>query len=119
MNFDFPWPPTTNNLFASVGNRRIKTKAYNSYIKACQDKVLESLIPRFTFEKQRLSVVILCHAPNKRLYDIDNRAKAALDALQTCGIIENDSQLDHLTLVRGAPHPGGRICVHIEAIANA
>ncbi len=117
MTLDFPWPPTTNHLFATVGRRRVKTSAYNAYLRKCQDWVLEYAIPRFTFAKQALSVTIICHAPTKRPYDIDNRAKATLDALQACGIIESDAWVNQLNMVRGSPYPrSGRVKIHIEPV---
>lgn len=114
--FDFPWPPTTNHLFASIGKRRVKTKTYRDYLADCIEATLTTRIPRFTADHKRLSVAIICHAPTKISYDLDNRAKALLDSVQACGIIGNDSQVDRLYLVRGIPKDGGSVNVTIAAI---
>lgn len=56
----------------------------------------------------RLVVSLEFRRKDKRAYDLDNFAKAVLDALQHGGIIEDDGLIDHLTLVRG---PVGDDCV--------
>ncbi len=63
--------------------------------------------------KQRLAVTIFLHAPNKRKYDIDNRCKAILDAMQDSLLFEDDEQIDSLTLRRGEICKGGKAIVHI------
>lgn len=113
LSFEFPWPPTGNNLYPTIrGKRRVKSKQAIAYRKACADKVLELNIPRFAFVGARLRVGIWFRAPISMSYDLDNRFKAALDAMQYCGIIENDNQIDIIEGTRGQPvglpEPGGR-----------
>jgi crossover junction endodeoxyribonuclease RusA len=47
-----------------------------------------------------LNVQIQIYPPDKRRRDIDNCAKAILDALGSSGLYEDDSQIDYLALER-------------------
>lgn len=107
-----PWPPTTNNLYRTAvmsdetGTviRRVSTAVAISYRKAVGDQVLIACIPRHTLEGKRVAVSITLFAEIKTgSYDIDNRVKAVLDALQANGVLANDSQVDKLEVTRGAP----------------
>lgn len=51
--------------------------------------------------KGRLAVHIMLHAPTQRKYDVDNRIKALLDAMQSAGVFEDDEQIDVLEVRRG------------------
>jgi Holliday junction resolvase RusA-like endonuclease len=117
LSFDFPWPPTANNLYPTVRGKRVSSKAALAYRKACADAVLERHIERFRFVGCRLRILIGCHAPKPMAYDLDNRIKATLDALQYCGIIENDNQIDEIMVSRFAPHHElGKLNIVIEEI---
>jgi len=54
-----------------------------------------------------------------RAFDIDNRAKALLDALEYAGLMTDDEQVDQLTLIRGEKIPGGLVIVEIEVLNDA
>ena len=68
--------------------------------------------------KQRLAVTVFLHAPNRRKYDIDNRAKALLDSLEDGLLFEDDEQIDSLCLRRGEIIKGGKSIVHIIPLAD-
>ena len=53
----------------------------------------------------RLAVHIMLHAPNNRRYDIDNRVKPLLDALQHAGLFLDDEQVDAIEVQRGPVQP--------------
>ena len=63
--------------------------------------------------KGRLSVHVLLHAPNRRKYDIDNRIKPLLDALQFSSVYRDDEAVDHLVVRRGDIIKGGQVIVQI------
>lgn len=55
----------------------------------------------------RLKVCIELTAPNRRKFDIDNRIKACLDALQETGLFVDDEQIDELIVKRLHVEPPG------------
>lgn len=64
----------------------------------------------------RLSVEVYIHPRDKRMIDIDNRAKPLLDALQHAGAFKDDSQVDKLYVERREIIPGGKCEVVINEI---
>ena len=93
-----PIPPSTNNLFATVDHRRIKTKAYRDWLKDAgwQIKIQCRLLPSFT----RPGVRVLIEVDAPRVSDLDNRIKAMLDLLVYVHVLADDSLVDHLTIIR-------------------
>lgn len=121
LRFTLPWPPTLNHSYPSTTDKRgktkrVKSKALLAYREQCAKHVLADAIPRFNFQNgERLAVWIFYRAPRAISYDIDNRAKAVLDVLQYCGVIENDAQVDELHQERGSPDAtGGSILVQVQ-----
>jgi crossover junction endodeoxyribonuclease RusA len=64
----------------------------------------------------RLSVNIHLHNRANRSYDIDNRPKAILDALEESGVFVNDSQVDRLLVERKEAVKGGSCWVLIKQL---
>tara|TARA_R100000963_G_scaffold32792_1_gene24721 strand:- start:1293 stop:1619 length:327 start_codon:yes stop_codon:yes gene_type:complete len=64
----------------------------------------------------RLFVHIRLHAPNRRKYDIDNRIKALMDALQFAEVFADDEVVDRLLVTRHDIIKGGLAVVCIEQI---
>lgn len=112
-----PWPPSFNNDYWC---RRRDGGVYLSN----KAKLFRSNVWVAVVEKQcghvegRLSVQLYLHAPDSDMnWDIDNRAKATLDALQHVGVFENDKQIDKLLIVRGGGMVKGGGCgVFIQEI---
>jgi crossover junction endodeoxyribonuclease RusA len=65
----------------------------------------------------RLSVFLGLYSPTRRAYDIDNRVKAVLDALQHAGVYEDDEQIDRIEIVRRPVLKGG-LCIAVIAEAG-
>ncbi len=59
----------------------------------------------------RLQVFMEINPADKRVQDIDNRIKAALDALTHAGVYVDDSQIDRLIVQRGPIIRGGQMKV--------
>jgi crossover junction endodeoxyribonuclease RusA len=98
-----PFPPSVNSYWRTAtinGQKRTmlsaKGRSYrNDAIAACVDSGAFSTI------SGRVRVCLTFCRKDRRAYDLDNFAKAVLDALQHAGVIEDDGQIDHLVLVRG------------------
>lgn len=64
----------------------------------------------------RLQVEMVVHPADKRVLDIDNRIKAALDAMTHAGVYIDDSQIDRLVVSRGEIIKGGQCLVVISEV---
>jgi len=83
-----PWPPSTNNLFVNVGNKRVPSRDYTAWRKEAGWTLQAQRPPKF---KGAVTIGIeLCPAHSRR-YDLDNRSKALLDLLVTHNVIADDN----------------------------
>ena len=103
VDLTLPWPPSTNTLYRTVrfgkGNRTLlSAKARDFLDVAAREVALQRAGIRFA---GIVHVEITLHAPTRRSYDIDNRAKALLDAATHGGLWHDDDQVDVLTIRRG------------------
>jgi crossover junction endodeoxyribonuclease RusA len=115
MTLTLPWPPTTNNAYATVNGRRVKTRAARTYAQeaAAITQAAHSR-PPFT-HTDRLAVTINLHPPDRRPYDIANREKILIDAIApTLGF--NDNQIDQLHIYRNPPTQPPHATITIHAI---
>lgn len=74
-------------------------------------------LPKFD-PTDRLKVVVLLSPPDRRRRDIDNLAKALLDALEAGGLFHDDCQIDDLRIIRDKEDivKGGKVVVHISTM---
>lgn len=110
-----PWPPSVNHYWRHVviGKRAqvfISTegKAYRATVAAMVEQRRPARVPG------RLHVRILCYPPDRRTRDLDNLTKSLLDSLVHAEVIEDDSFIDELSIVRGKVEKGGRVFVTIS-----
>ncbi len=91
-----PFPPSVNSIWRAFRGRNIKSKRGREY-DARADVCLQQQqpLPRFT---QPVSVEAAFGRPDKRRRDLDNHAKAVLDALTRNGVLEDDSLIHRLLL---------------------
>ena len=117
-----PFPPSVNSYYRSIrmgkSCRVLISKRGREYRQAVidliaklvhEDPAYQGLFPFV----QRLGMTVTLNAPTRRKYDIDNRSKALLDALQHARVYEDDEQIDELTLKRGDIIKGGQAIVNI------
>ena len=104
-------PPATNNLFATVGKRRIRSARYDAWIAealwsiAFQKPGRVSGPFHFTMTVQR---------PDRRRRDLDGLCKPALDILVKAGVTDDDSLCEAISLRWESREPTGEavfICV--------
>jgi Holliday junction resolvase RusA-like endonuclease len=120
MGFEIilPWPPSANRLWRatmrvpknSKTGKRVPSQCLSEAAKAFYEDVKGALYLQmrapFPQVAGRVAVELRLSAPDGRLYDTDNRVKAAFDALQKLALLANDSQIDVHTVVRCKPGHG-------------
>lgn len=118
-----PWPPSVNHYLKITRKKnknskmvasQSKTKAANKYIDAVFFYVKQQNIK--SFGSARIKVDIVAMAPDNRKRDLDNLFKMILDSLESAGVYDNDSQIDHLSIKRGEKVKHGRILATISEI---
>lgn len=94
-----PVPPSVNGLFSTNWRtkRRFESEAYERW-KKLASKSFKYTGPIYT---KRLKAVYKYVFTDKRPRDIENYAKAISDFLVENNVIEDDSLIDHLELIRG------------------
>lgn len=113
--FELPFPPSINGYWRNYGNRQIISKRGRIYRKnAIQAMALQNLNNRNI--SNRLEVTIILRPPTKAKRDIDNYAKASLDAITHSGFWVDDEQIDRLLVVRGEKVKGGLLIVKVKII---
>lgn len=118
IRLTLPWPPTANNLFATVRTRqgverRVLTGEGRNYRRAVH-WIANSIRPRRI--TGCVAVVITAFPPDRKRRDIDNLLKAPLDALKFAGIYVDDSYIDDVHIVRGPVRGEGLLEVEIRPI---
>ena len=103
-----PYPPSVNGYYATVGKRRIVSKRGLLY----RQSVIRS-VPRIQALEGPLWMDVDLYPPSKRKYDVDNTAKALLDALTHAGIWQDDSQVFRLCLTKRDMLKDGQAVVRI------
>ena len=63
-----------------------------------------------------MQVCVELFAPDRRKRDIDNHVKSLLDSLCQAGAFDDDSQIDHLTIIRKQVWKGGLCLVRIAPL---
>lgn len=105
---EMPFPPSVNVCWRAVGGRSILSARGRVFrrdaIRACGDAAGIA---------GPVTVKIYLYPPDRRRRDVDNYAKAILDALVHAGVLEDDSQIDRLVMMRMPPEAGGRAVVRI------
>lgn len=83
----FPFPVSVNNMFPTVGKRRVPSEAYEAW-KAEVVRQLYIQSPRAVSGPVNIRIDLV--APDNRRRDADNYNKAVLDALVRHKLIEAD-----------------------------
>lgn len=118
IELTLPWPPSVNAIWRRVGAKTLLSAEGRSYRKAVADQVLIQRGAGKLGAADRLAVAIELYPPDRRRRDVDNAAKAPLDALTHAGVWDDDSQIDKLLILRRLPVAGGQIVVTIEKLGD-
>lgn len=119
LEFKVPWPPTVNNLYATVKGRRVKSAEGRRYAEQVGWKILADHVPRHTLSGPLCLWLYLRPPREHNVGDIANREKALTDALVAAGVIEDDRFIRELHIVREkALAPNGEVDVLLYEIAT-
>ena len=109
-----PFPPSVNHYWRHARGRTYVSEAGREYRSAVEARASG----RFATLRGRLHVLVKLYPPDARRRDVDNSAKALLDALAHAGVYGDDSQTDKLTLERCEKAPGGAVFVEIAEVES-
>lgn len=114
-----PYPPSTNQLYATVDGKRVKTaiaRDYAARVKAITRHAFWSHLDRLLLEAEALAVTVDLFPPDRRRRDADNALKATLDAVITGGLGIDDARVTWLLVVKHEPDKQNpRAEVRVEA----
>lgn len=106
-----PLPPSINCYWRKSPRGMYITKEGKTFRQRVAEIVTEH--NAIKFGDARLCVAMHVSMRDRRVADIDNRVKAALDALTHAGVYDDDSQIDELFVYRGEIVKGGRCNVMV------
>lgn len=120
----FPLSPSVNSYWGtkvvfSKQQRRPMSLTYVTHAgRAYQKHIRELLLERKAWYRSEnpLLVRLLVCFDSERRSDVDNRAKAALDALMNGGLFVDDSQIEQLEMRRGPTTKPAVMFVWVEEI---
>ena len=116
MLITLPYPPSLNSYYRTANGRILISAKGREYRKHVAVYLMAHGL--VSFGKARLSVEIAAYMPDKRRRDLDNLFKCVLDSLQHCGIYDDDSQIDKLSIIRDGQCKGGKLIIDILEIIN-
>jgi len=88
VRYELPFPPSMNNLFATVGRKRVRTARYSAWAKQAGEFIIMQGQKR-VHGYVSLSVALV--KPDKRTRDLSNTLKAVEDILVDMAVIDDDS----------------------------
>ena len=112
LQLDLPMPPSVNHYWGVRGKQRFIGKEGKQFRLVVAEAVAEAGVKL----EGRLAIHVALFPANRIRFDIDNRIKPLLDALQNAGCFEDDEQVDELHVLRQAVRPGGGCTVVILSI---
>ena len=113
IELELPWPPSVKSYYRHVGFKTLIAKEGRDYRATVVAKLTGVLSEPL---KERLKVTIECYPPDNRRRDLDNILKALFDSLQHAKVIEDDSQIDEINMIRREPLKPGLLFIRIETM---
>lgn len=113
---ELPFPPSVNTYWrhpttGKLAGRHLISEKGREYRQAVIDEAGRYQLVKLA---GRLSVHIDAFPPDNRRRDLDNMMKGLLDGLVHAQVIEDDSQIDKLSIERGVVCNGGRVRVYVS-----
>jgi len=115
IQLELPMPPTVNHYWGVRGKHRFLGKRGKEFRVAVAEACLDAGVQPLD---GRLSVHVALFPANRIRFDIDNRIKSLLDALEHAGCFHDDEQIDELHVVRQGVKSGGSCTVLILPVKD-
>ncbi len=115
--YTLPWPVSVNDYYRAVAMptgaaRVILSRAARRYHRRVAVALIEQRAR--AAPPGRLALQIDAHPPiDNKLHDLDNLLKSLCDAMMRSGIYPCDGAIDHISITRRSPTPGGLVAVAI------
>lgn len=95
VRYELPFPPSVNNLFATVGRKRVRSDRYRAWAKQAAEFI--------TLQgKKRVHGHVSLHVglvrPDRRVRDLSNTLKAIEDLLVDMSVIDDDSLIQRISV---------------------
>lgn len=112
-----PFPPSVNTYWRRnrFGSGMYVSQRGQDYQQAVEAVVLDNWSEHFPLTG-RLDVIIDLHPKTRRKFDIDNYAKATIDALMYARMFADDEQIDNLHLQRCEITEKGSAIVYVTEL---
>jgi crossover junction endodeoxyribonuclease RusA len=113
-----PFPPSVNTYWRRVGNRTLLSKRAREYRAAAQEAILVQTTARQRKawpERGPIEAYLRLYPRTLAGFDVDNYAKGILDAMEHAGVIENDTQVQRLTIEKFPKAPPGMAVLSLGA----
>ena len=114
MTFELPWPPALNRYYRNVNGRTILSRDGRTYRINAHAALADQQIRGVP---GKVACHISAHQPDRRRRDLDGMLKAALDALESNGVIDNDADIDDLRITRASVDKANpRLVITVEPL---
>jgi len=118
VEIEIPFPPSVNRIWRQVSGRTLLSAEGRAY-RANVARVVMAARPA-PLGGARIQMTISAWMPDRRRRDLDNLAKASLDAMAHAGMYDDDCQIDDLRIVRaGLDRERPRLDVSIRQVGRS
>ena len=101
-----PFPPTINSYYGRTSRGVVYIRKAGRAFRLSAMEVIQMQACGICLDYP-LHLEVVLYPPDKRKRDLDNYMKPLLDSLTHAGLIEDDSLIDQLSILRGIPQPSG------------
>lgn len=109
---ELPWPPTANHMYTIHRGRKIKSPEYRAWVQSASQSLAMPPSPIVG----PWVVIFDVSRPDNRRRDLDNLLKQCLDLLVLCGVVEDDSKCQSITIRwTGDVVAGGKLMAWVKA----